>query len=141
MNIPINPFVYRGKELEVDKLWHYGFLWMNETIPEKPVATITEWKKINGVNTALEYRVDPSTLGVSWGMKDRSGKLIFTGMRVRYYDFTNVYAREVVGVVALMESCFCIKYDCEIYGHVCRPIVMNEDQFFAEKKIEIIEED
>lgn len=31
----------------------------------------------------LWYQIDPSTLGVSWGMKDKNGREVFTGMKVK----------------------------------------------------------
>ena len=32
---------------------------------------------------AIYIKVDPSTLGISWGKKDKNGKDVFTGMKVK----------------------------------------------------------
>ena len=63
---------YRG--LTKEGKWVYGWLWMNLTIPERPVAIISQWEIISGVNTAIEYPVIPETVGQFTGLKDKNGK-------------------------------------------------------------------
>ena len=70
--------LYRGLGEDV-RVWYHGSLWTNLTIPERPVCLITEWKMVEGVNTAMEYRVDPATVGQFTGLKDVAMRNVFEG--------------------------------------------------------------
>lgn len=73
------PFIYRGKD--INNKWHIG----NLTILTVDNCTIKAGHYIsNSVGMPFAYQINPSTLGVSWGMKDKNGKLIFTDQPVSY---------------------------------------------------------
>jgi hypothetical protein len=80
MNIPITPFVYRGKSLEeynkgqwITGCLRYKYL-MGDAVPLIGYC--------RGKVVECDY-IDPDTLGVSWGMKDKNGREVFTGMKVK----------------------------------------------------------
>lgn len=132
MNIPINPFVYRGKSLDNGE-WITGYLVEVENADSPEIFT----GKYHANNKQPYYRheIDPSTLGISWGMKDRSGKLIFTGMRARVpaaYNGDYHYA-ECIATVIFENNEFTLKNMSDPHGVVW--------QEWSWKELEIIEED
>ena len=56
----------------------------------------------NSVGMPFAYQINPSTLGVSWGMKDKNGKDVFTKQLTKYtfhgYNFVGWFEFIVVSL-------------------------------------------
>jgi uncharacterized phage protein (TIGR01671 family) len=76
----MNLFTYRGKRLDNGK-WTYGDKVAIRN--SKGVETIgikdTIYHVNDGYCNVIPDEIDPSTLGVCWGRKDKNGKDVFTG--------------------------------------------------------------
>lgn len=106
----------------------------------------TKWVKIfdrSHIHCDSIVEINPSTLGVCWGMKDKNGKDVYTGMRVRMlwqHDGSTNYDFEFVGKVIFVNdrSGFMVMDD---KNEVAMPFYSFEREGLFSEEIEIIEED
>ena len=115
-------FKFRGKRLDNGK-WAYGDL-----VRHSKKLLIREHKE--GGSWA-EHEIAPDTRGVSWGMKDKNGKDVYTGMNVFLGEPFNIVC--VIGFIEMRGLFSVIGKETGMAILTCDQIVSNS--------IEIIEEE
>lgn len=87
------PFIYRGKSIRTGEFVKGDKVRIRNNKGIKTIGIKDTIYHVNdGYNDLIPEEIDPSTIGVSWGMKDKNGKDVFSNHILRNPETDDCFA-------------------------------------------------